>query len=70
MIYREVARKLRRLGCQDVPRHRGGSHRRWRNPTTGQRTTVSDWGVKDLKLGTLRGAVQQLGLTWNDFEEA
>jgi mRNA interferase HicA len=70
MIYREVARKLRRLGCQEDPRRGGGSHRKWRNLATGQRTSIPDWGPKDLKSGTLHGAVSQLGLTWQDFEEA
>ena len=70
MIYREVARKLRRLGCVEDPRRGGGSHRKWRNPRTAQRTSIPDWGSKDLKIGTLHAAVHQLGLTWPDFEEA
>jgi hypothetical protein len=37
---------------------------------TGQRTSLPDWGPKDLKIGTLHAAVSQLGLTWQDFEEA
>jgi hypothetical protein len=45
VIYREVARKLRRLRCQEEPRRGGGSHRKWRNPTTGQYTMVPDWGA-------------------------
>src|SRR5438128_7442892 len=32
MTYREVARKLARLGCQEVPRRGRGTHRKWRNP--------------------------------------
>jgi predicted RNA binding protein YcfA (HicA-like mRNA interferase family) len=44
MIYREVARKLRRLGCQELPRRGGGSHRKWYNSTTHQGTTIPDWG--------------------------
>lgn len=70
MTYREVARKLRRLGCHEIPRRSGGSHRKWINPATGRATTVPDWGAKGLKLGTLRGAVRQLGLDWQAFEEA
>ena len=70
MIYREVARKLRRLGCEEDPRRGGGSHRKWRNPRTATRTSIPDWGPKDLKIGTLHAAVHQLGLTWHDFEEA
>ncbi|HSX81970.1 MAG TPA: type II toxin-antitoxin system HicA family toxin [Candidatus Saccharimonadia bacterium] len=70
MIYREVATKLHRLGCDEEPRRGGGSHRKWRNPTTGQRTSLPDWGPKDLKIGTLHAAVRKLGLTWHAFEEA
>jgi hypothetical protein len=35
-----------------------------------QGTTIPDWGPKDLKIGTLHAAVDQLGLIWKDFEEA
>jgi mRNA interferase HicA len=70
MIYREVARKLRRLGCEELPRRGSGSHRKWYNPTTRQGTTILDWGAKDLKVGTLHATLVQLGLAWTDFEEA
>jgi mRNA interferase HicA len=70
MTYREVERKLRRLGCQEISRRSGGSHRKWMNPATRQATTVPDWGAKDLKLGTIRGIVRQLALSWQAFEEA
>jgi predicted RNA binding protein YcfA (HicA-like mRNA interferase family) len=70
MIYREVARKLRCLGCQEDARRGGGSHRKWRNTVTGQRTAIPDWGPKDLKVGTLHAAIRQLGLRWPDFEDA
>jgi predicted RNA binding protein YcfA (HicA-like mRNA interferase family) len=53
MTYREVERKLRRLGCQEISRRSGGSHRKWMNPATEQATTVPDWGAKDLKLRTI-----------------
>ena len=70
MTYRQVARKLRRLGCQELPRRSGGSHRKWINPTTGQGTVVPDWGSKDLKMGTLRAVVRQLGIDWQAFTDA
>ena len=70
MIYREVSRKLRRLGCQELPRRGGGSHQKWYNPATRQGTTIPDLGPKELKVGTLHAAVDQRGLTWKDFEEA
>ncbi len=69
MRYLEVARKLRALGCEELPRHGGGSHRKWHNPATGQIAPVPDWGSKDLKLGTLRHIVRQLGLDWEAFKQ-
>ena len=32
MRYRDAARKLAELGCYEIPRRSGGSHRRWFNP--------------------------------------
>ena len=62
MRYREVAAKLAALGCREIPRKGGGSHRKWMNPATNRATVVPDWGSKDLKLGTIRAGVRQLGL--------
>ena len=70
MRYREAAQKLRHLGCTEQPRRGKGSHRRWLNPANGQLATLPDWGTKDLKLGTLRAAVRDLGLDWSGFELA
>ena len=70
MTYRDAARKLKALGCQEIPRKGPGSHRKWFNPRTGAVTVLPDWGGKDLKLGTLRAAVRQLGLDWQDFLNA
>jgi mRNA interferase HicA len=70
MKYREVARKQSQLGCTETPRKGSGSHRKWRNPLTNLSTVVPDWGGRDLKIGTLRGAVRQLGLDWSAFENA
>jgi predicted RNA binding protein YcfA (HicA-like mRNA interferase family) len=67
MNYREAAKKLRRLGCEELTRRAGGSHRKWHNPHTDKSTVIPDWGAKDLKLGTIRAAVKQLGIEWNDF---
>ena len=68
MRYREVARKLEALGCQESVRASGGSHRKWRNPATSRSTVLPDWGGRDLKLGTVRAAVRQVGLDWEAFE--
>lgn len=70
MKYREVERKLRKLGCDEVTRHGGGSHRKWYNPSTGGGAILPDWGKKDLKKGTLRNGIKQLGLDWEEFKKA
>lgn len=70
MKYCEVARKLTNLGCRELPRRGGGSHRKWENPANQQATVVPDWGGRDLKLGTVRAAVRQLGLDWQKFQSA
>jgi mRNA interferase HicA len=68
MKYREAARKLAALGCQELPRKGGGSHRKWFNPATQQVTVLPDWAGR-VKLGTLRAAIRQLGIEWEDFNK-
>lgn len=70
MKYREVTRKLTALGCHEVPRKGGGSHRKWTNPATNRSTVIPDWGGRDLKMGTVRAAVRQLAIDWTAFENA
>ena len=70
MTYRQVARKLNALGCKELQRKGGGSHRKWHNPATSRSTAVPDWGGRDLKMGTVRAAVRQLGIDWSTFESA
>jgi mRNA interferase HicA len=70
MKYREVARKLTALGCQELRRRSGGSHRKWFNPATQRATVVPDWGGRDLKQGTLHAVAQQLEIDWQDFQNA
>ena len=70
MRYREVARKLTVLGCREIPRAGGGSHRKWFNPANNRSTVVPDWGGRDLKMGTARAVVRQLGLDWDSFSAA
>jgi hypothetical protein len=31
---------------------------------------LPDWGKNDLRLGTLRAAIDQLGLDWDEFQRA
>ncbi|MXZ21791.1 MAG: type II toxin-antitoxin system HicA family toxin [Caldilineaceae bacterium SB0665_bin_25] len=70
MRYREAARKLTKLGCYEIPRRGGGSHRRWFNPGAQKDAVLPDWGSRDLKTGTLRSAIRQLDLDWVEFQEA
>ena len=67
MKYREIAKKLRSLGCEEVPRQKPGSHRTWHNPQTDRMATLPEWGARDLKIGTLRAAIRQLGIDWQEF---
>lgn len=70
MKYREVVKKLSVLGCQERVRKGGGSHRKWIDPVSQQATIIPDWGNRDLKLGTVRAAVRQLGIDWQRFLDA
>ncbi|MEI6310119.1 MAG: type II toxin-antitoxin system HicA family toxin [bacterium] len=70
MIYRDVIRKLMILDCKELPRRGGGSHRKWYNPRTGRATVLPDWGDRDLKIGTLKAAIKQLGIEWDAFFKA
>ena len=70
MTYREAARELARLGCREIARRGGGSHRKWQNPAARRSTILPDHKGKDLKLGTLRAAVRRLGLDWAAFEQS
>lgn len=67
MKYREAARKLRKLGCEEIHRSGSGSHRVWHNPQNDRQASLPDWGSKDLKIGTLHAVIKQLGIDWNDF---
>jgi len=58
MTYREAARRLRALGCEEMARRSAGSHRKWLNPANGRATVLPDWAGKDLKKGTVRAAVR------------
>ncbi len=69
MNYKELTKKLRVLGCHEIPRRGGGSHRKWINPASGKGTVIPDWGNRDLKLGTIKGILKQLGIDQNDFEK-
>ena len=67
MTYRELTRKLRALGCE-FDRQSRGSHEIWRNPVTGTRTTIPNWGGRDLRAGTVRAIVRDLGIDRSAFD--
>lgn len=69
MKYREVERKLKKLGCIEL-KSKGGSHRKWIYPALERGAPVPDWGSKDLKNGTLRSIVKMLGFEWDEFTKA
>lgn len=66
MRYREVTKRLHKLGCE-IERQGKGSHTIWRNPHTGKRAIIPDWGGKDIPPGTLRAILRQLGISREDF---
>ncbi|RLC64451.1 MAG: type II toxin-antitoxin system HicA family toxin [Chloroflexi bacterium] len=66
MRYRELAKRLRDLGCEYV-RPGAGSHRIWWNPALDRYTTIPDWGHKDIKPGTLRRILRDLGISRREF---
>ena len=68
MRYRDVAKRLKKLGCREL-RQGKGSHRIWYNPETNQVTSVPDWGSKDLAPGTVRAIIRELEISRKDFGE-
>lgn len=70
MKYREIVQRLAAMGCRELPRTGAGFHRKWLNPVTDRVTVLPDWGGANLKLGTIRAVVRQLGLEWEDFKRA
>ena len=72
MRYRQVAKKLRALGCHEMvnKKRKRGSHRKWFNPATNGFASMLDHGRKDLKEGTLRAVIGYLGIDWQDFNNA
>ncbi|MCJ7832916.1 MAG: type II toxin-antitoxin system HicA family toxin [Deltaproteobacteria bacterium] len=69
MNYRDITRKLITLNCEELPRRGGGSHRKWFNPNTQRIAILPDWGNRDLKIGTVKAVIKQLGIEWDDFSK-
>ena len=64
--YREVIRKLRKLGFEFYRSAR--DHEIWFNPTTNLRTTVPHH--REIKEGTLRNILKQARIEVEDFLKA
>ena len=69
MRYRDLTRKLRKLGCE-FERQGRGSHEIGVKLGTELEGTVPDWGSKDLKLGTVRKILHDLQIDRRDFDQA
>ena len=66
--YREITKRLRRIGFEFDRRARG-SHEIWWNPSTRRRTTVPNHRG-DLPEGTVRAIVKQAGISPEQFLDA
>ncbi len=67
LTYRELTYILRKLGCYELERKGGGSHRKWYNPNTGRSTVIPDWGKRPLKKGTVNAIIKQLLIDKDQF---
>lgn len=67
MNHRDITRRLRNLGCS-FDRQGRGSHEIWYNPATRSKTTIPNWGSRDLTPGTLSAILRDLGISKRDFD--
>lgn len=68
MTYRELARKLRTLGCE-FKRQSKGSHEIWVNPHK-TLLAVIPHHPGDIPKGTLNAILKQLGIDRDEFDNA
>ncbi len=68
MKYMELARKLRRLGCQ-FTRYGAGSHEIWRNPNTGKQVPIPYHRTKDIGPNLLSRILRELEIDRKDFDQ-
>ncbi len=66
MRYKDLAKKLRQLGCQELREGRG-SHKVWHNPENDRTVAIPDWGSRDLAAGTVRAIIRELGISRQQF---
>ncbi len=67
MTYRELIKKLKRLGCA-FDWQAGGSHEIWINLGNDRETTIPRHGNRDLATGTVHGIRRDLGIGRQDFD--
>ncbi|MFH1177365.1 MAG: type II toxin-antitoxin system HicA family toxin [Acidobacteriota bacterium] len=68
MTYRELARKLRTLGCT-LKRHTKGSHEIWHSPARVRSTSLPNH-PGDIPRGTLKAVLKQLQIAQEDLDRA
>jgi predicted RNA binding protein YcfA (HicA-like mRNA interferase family) len=66
MRYRELARRLRKQGCEFL-RQAGGSHEIWWRPGTDMRTVIPCHPSREIPSGTLHAILNDLGLTLEEL---
>ena len=69
MNNREFVRKLEQFDCEFY-RQGSGSHEMWRRRAPKRRTSIPNWGAKDLKPGTMRKILRDLEIDRRDFDQA
>ncbi|MEX1255214.1 MAG: type II toxin-antitoxin system HicA family toxin [Dehalococcoidia bacterium] len=69
MRYRELTRRLQRLGIE-FRRQASGSHEIWWNPEKKLYTIVPRHPTKEIKKGTVAKIAKDLGLTMEDIQRA
>ena len=68
MKYRELAKKLRKLGCEFVCQA-PGAHEIWWNPANQRFTTIPRHKSKNLLKGTVRAILRQLGINPEELRQ-
>lgn len=69
MKYRELVGKLKKFDCEFY-RQGIGSHEMWRRGTPRRRTSIPNWGSRDLKPDTIRKILRDLEIDKRDFDQA
>jgi predicted RNA binding protein YcfA (HicA-like mRNA interferase family) len=68
MKYPELARRLRRLGCE-FTRYGAGSHEIWRNPAKGTQVPIPYHRTKDIGPQLLARILRQLAIDRDEFDQ-